>query len=48
MILSRLKEGRIEEKYKLGLKKYEIENVERQLALLEEQKEYLTNKRKKK
>lgn len=44
MVLSRLDKGRIEEKYKLRLKKYEIENVERQLALLEEQKEYLTNK----
>ena len=48
MILSRLDKGRIEEKYRLRLKEYEIENVERQLALLEEQKEYLTNKQRKK
>lgn len=48
MILDRLNKGRIEEKYKLRAKKYEIKNVEQQLALLEEQKEYLTSKRKEK
>ena len=48
MVLSRLDKGRIEEKYKLRLKRYEIKNLERQLALLEEQDEYLTNKRRKK
>jgi len=48
MILDRLKKGCIEEKYKLRLKRYEIKNLERQLALLEEQDEYLTNKRRKK
>lgn len=44
MILDRLNKGRIEEKYKLRLKKYEVENIEQQLVLLEEQREYLTNK----
>ena len=44
MILDRLNKGRIEEKYRLRLKKYEINNIERQLTLLEEQKEYLKNK----
>lgn len=44
MILDRLNKGRIEEKYKLRLKKYEIKNIERQLTLLEEQREYLTNR----
>lgn len=44
MILDRLKKGLIEEKYRLRLKKYEIKNLERQLALLEEQREYLTGK----
>jgi len=39
-----LNKGRIEEKYKLRLKKYEVENIEQQLVLLEEQREYLTNK----
>jgi hypothetical protein len=33
--------GKIEEKYKLRQKRYEIENVETQLTLLEKQKEYL-------
>jgi len=40
MILDRLNEGRIEQKYRLRLKKYEIKNIQAQLALLEEQKEY--------
>ena len=44
MILDRLSRGHIEEKYKLRFKKYEIRNIERQLTLLEEQREYLTNK----
>jgi len=47
MILDRLNKGRIEEKYKLRLNKYEIKNIERQLTLLEERREYLTNKQKK-
>ncbi len=37
---------KLEEKYRLKLKKYEINNVQTQLALLEKQKEYLTNKEK--
>jgi DNA modification methylase len=48
MILDRLNKGRIEEKYKLRLKKYEIKNIERQLTFLEEQREYLTSKQKEK
>lgn len=44
MILDRLSKGHIEEKYKLKLKKYEMKNIECQLTLLKEQREYLTNK----
>lgn len=44
MILDRLSKGRIEEKYRLKLKKYEMKNIECQLTLLEEQREYLTSK----
>jgi len=40
MILDRLNEGRIEKKYRLRLKKYEIKNIQAQLALLEGRKEY--------
>jgi DNA modification methylase len=47
MILDRLSKGRIEEKYRLNMKKYEIENIQTQLTLLEEQKEYLVMKDKK-
>ena len=36
MILDRLGKGRIEEKYKLRLRRYERRNIEAQLALLEE------------
>jgi len=43
MILDRLSKGRIEEVYKLRLKRYEKRNVEAQLLLLEEKEEYLTN-----
>jgi len=46
MITDRLSEGRIEEKYKLRLKNYELKNIESQLVLLEEQKEYLSSKQK--
>ena len=42
LILDRLSRGRIEEKYKLKLRKYEIKNIERQLILLREQRECLT------
>ena len=35
MILDGLNKGRIEEKYRLRLKKYEINSIERQLTLLE-------------
>jgi DNA modification methylase len=48
MILDRLNKGRIEEKYKLRLKKYEIKNIERQLTFLEEQREYLISKQREK
>jgi DNA modification methylase len=46
MILDRLSKGRIEEKYRLNMKKYEIKNTQTQLTLLEEQKEYLAIKNK--
>jgi DNA modification methylase len=46
MIMDRLNKGKIEEKYRLKLKKYEIRNLEAQLTLLEEQKEYLVGHRK--
>ena len=48
MILDRLSKGRIEEKYRLRLKRYEIKNVQAQLSLLEQQKKYLIKKREKK
>ena len=40
MILDRLNEGKIETKYRLRMKKYDIKNAQAQLALLEEQKAY--------
>jgi DNA modification methylase len=43
MILDRLNMGRIEEKYKLRLKRYERKNAEAQLLLLEEKEKYLTS-----
>lgn len=46
MIIDRLNRGRIEEKYKLRLRSYEIKNIESQLVLLEEQKEYLSDNKK--
>lgn len=46
MIIDRLKKGRIEEKYRLNMEKYEIENIQTQLTLLEEQKEFLKRKEK--
>ncbi|PIP16277.1 MAG: site-specific DNA-methyltransferase [bacterium (Candidatus Ratteibacteria) CG23_combo_of_CG06-09_8_20_14_all_48_7] len=45
MIVDRLNKGKIEEKYRLNVKKYEIENIQPQLALLEKQKEYLDRNR---
>lgn len=45
MIMDRLKKGHIEEKYKLRLKSYELDNIEAQLFLLEKQKEYLSSNR---
>ncbi len=45
MILDRLSKGKIEEKYRLNMKKYEIKNIQTQLTLLKEQKEYLESKR---
>lgn len=44
MILNRLSKGRIEEKYKLRLSRYERRNIEAQLMLLEERGEYITPK----
>ena len=44
MILDRLNKGRIEEKYKLRLSRYERRNIEAQLSLLEERREYITTK----
>lgn len=45
MILDRLNKGYIEEKYKLRLKNYEINSIERQIVFLkEERRRYLTNK----
>lgn len=41
MIIDRLNKGKIEEKYRLNMKKNEIKNIQTQLTLLEEQKEYL-------
>ena len=43
MILNRLRKGRIEEKYKLRVSRYERRNVEAQLSLLEEREKYLTD-----
>jgi DNA modification methylase len=43
MILDRLNRGRIEEKYKLRLNRYERKNAEAQLLLLEENGKYLTS-----
>ena len=44
MILDRLNKGRIEEIYKLRLKRYERRNIEAQLSLLEKGEEYVTTK----
>lgn len=38
MILDRLRKGYIEQRYKLKLRKYEIKNVERQLAFIKEKR----------
>jgi len=43
MILDRLNKGRIEEIYKLRLKRYERRNIEAQLLLLEERSGYFAN-----
>jgi len=43
MILDRLSKGRIEEKYRLRLKRYEAKNMTAQLTLLEERGNYLAN-----
>jgi DNA modification methylase len=45
MILDRLNKGRIEEKYKLRLNRYERRNIEAQLSLLEEKGEYSTTEK---
>lgn len=44
MIIDRINKGKIEEKYRLNLKKYEIGNIQTQLTFLEEQKKYLTKR----
>jgi DNA modification methylase len=41
MVLDRLSKGRIDERYKLRVKKYETKNMASQLTLLEEQSAYL-------
>lgn len=46
LILDRISTGRIEEKYRLRLKRYEIKNIQVQLKILESQKEYLVDKEK--
>lgn len=46
MIIDRLNKGKIEEKYRLNMKKYEFNNIQSQLAFLEKQKEYLVKKTK--
>ena len=45
LILDRISTGRIEEKYRLRLQKYEIKNIQVQLKILEDQKEYLIDKK---
>ncbi|MCM8762190.1 MAG: site-specific DNA-methyltransferase, partial [Candidatus Omnitrophica bacterium] len=47
MIIERLSKGRIEEKYRLKLKRYEIQNIQTQLTLLEKQQGYLFSEDKK-
>lgn len=44
MITDRLNKGKIEEKYRLNIRKYEIKNLQTQLTFLEEQKKYLAGK----
>jgi DNA modification methylase len=46
LILDRISTGRIEEKYRLRLKRYEIKNIQVQLKILESQKDYLIDKEK--
>jgi DNA modification methylase len=41
MITDRVNKGKIEEKYRQNMKKYEIKNIKTQLTFLEEQEEYL-------
>lgn len=48
MIIDRLRNGRIAEKYRLRMQDYEIKNIDAQLTLLEQQKKYLTHKKRKK
>lgn len=43
MITDRLNKGRIEARYRLRFKRYEVGNLQAQLTLLEERSEYLTN-----
>lgn len=45
MILDRLNKGRIEEIYKLRVKRYERRNIEAQLSLLEEKAEYTATRK---
>jgi DNA modification methylase len=46
MIIDRLNKGKIEEKYRLNMKKYEFKNIQSQLTFLEKQKERLVKKAK--
>lgn len=43
LINDRLKKGKIEEKYRLNIKNYEVKNLQTQLKLLQEQEKYLDN-----
>jgi DNA modification methylase len=45
MIIDRIAKGRIEKKYRLNMKKYEIGNMETQPTLFEKQKKYLINRK---
>jgi DNA modification methylase len=46
MVIDRVNRGKIEEKYRLNLKKYENKNEQAQLNLFEKQSEYLAKKKK--
>ncbi|MEW6557295.1 MAG: site-specific DNA-methyltransferase [Elusimicrobiota bacterium] len=45
MIINRLKNGKIDEKYRLKIRDYEFKNINAQLQLFEKQKKYIVNKK---